>query len=173
MSLAIRSTEIADRIGDVLAILADDTASLDEWAAAYSVAQQVKLRLDRSLKARRDDIIVGMERGGLKSVGPLTVKSTAVDPVYPVNERDNWEDATAQDALAALRQEPLTRRYVRVVPAHLEVDVEALVFDLRMGVQGAIDMYREMNRHGWRRERDRRKSLAVREATAIKKADAA
>ncbi len=172
MTLTIRSTEIADRIGDVLDILADDTASLDEWAAAYSVAQQVKLRLDRSLKARRDDIIVGMERGGLKSVGPLTVKSTAVDPRYVVNDPDNHEDLGVQDALAELRADSRTRPYVRAVPQHLEIDPLALAADVQLGVQAALTLYRELNKRRWRVEQARRLSLAVREAKAPK-ADAA
>ncbi|MCA1572510.1 MAG: hypothetical protein LC798_19860 [Chloroflexi bacterium] len=166
--LALRQTEIADRIGDVLDILADDSAPIEDWAAAYAIAQQVRLRVDRALKARRDDLIVGMERGGLKSLGPLTVKSAAVDPRYVCNERDNWEDATTQDALAALRRDPATREYVRTIPAHLEVDVDRMTEDMRLGVHGAIHLYRALNDHGWRVERDRRKSLAVREVRAPK-----
>lgn len=161
--LALRPTEVADRIGDVMDILADDTAPLPDLAAAYAVAQQLRLRLDRGLKARRDDLIVGMEREGMKSLGPLSIKSAAVDPRYVCNEADNWEDATVQDALAVLRSDPAMRDYVRKVPAHLEVAVERMTEDMRLGVQGAIHLYRALNDHGWRIERDRRKSLAVRE----------
>ncbi len=153
-ALTIRGTEVADRIGDVLDILSDDTASLGEWVAAYSVVQQVKLRLDRSLKARRDDIIIGMERAGLRDLGPVSITSTAVDPRYVCNERDNWEDSTTQDALAELRHDPTMREYVRPVPAHLEVDVDRMTEDMRLGVQGAIHLYRALNSHGWRVERD-------------------
>ncbi len=162
-NVIIRSTEVADRIGDVLDILSDDTASLDEWVAAYSVAQQVKLRLDRSLKARRDDIIVGMERVGLRDLGPVSIKSTAVDPRYVVNDPDNWGDDSVQDALAELRADSRTRPYVRVVPAHLEIDPLALAADVQLGVQAALTLYRELNKRRWRVEVARRLSLAVRE----------
>lgn len=162
--LGFRTTEIADRVGDVLDVLADSTAPLDDRAAAYAIAQQVRLRVDRALKANRDDIIIGMERGGLKSLGPLTVRSSPVDPSYPCNAPENHEDATVQDGMAALRHDPATRPYVRTVPAHFEIDVDVLAHDIQMGVQTAIDLYRELNRRGWRREEARRLSLAVRDA---------
>ena len=165
MTLNIRAAEVADRIGDVLDVLSDDTATLEDWAAAFAIGQQVRLRMDRALKARRDDIIVGMERGGLKSLGPLTVRSSAVDPSYPCNARENWDDTMVQDALNELRHHPDTAPYVRVVPAHFEIDVDRLTEDIRLGAQVAIDLYRELNRKGFRREEARRLSLAVREPT--------
>jgi hypothetical protein len=161
--LAIRTTEIADRIGDVLDILGDTSEKVDNRAVAYAIAQQIRLRLDRALKASRDDIIVAMERQGVKQLGPVTIRSSAVDPKYPANDRDNWEDATVQDGLNALRHDERTRAYVRVVPAHFELDVDAMVEDMRLGVQAAIDLYREANKRGWRTEEARRLSLAVRE----------
>lgn len=161
--LVIRQSEVADRVGDILDILADDTASLDDWAAAYSIAQQLRLKLDRGLKRRRDDLIVGMERAGVKSLGPLSIRSSAVDPSYPANSPENWSDSTVQDTLAALRADRSTRPYVREVPAHLEIAVDVLAADVQMGVQAAIDLYRELNRKGWRTEAARRLSLAVRE----------
>jgi hypothetical protein len=167
-NLRIRSTEIADRIGDVLDILADDTAPLEDWIAAFAVGQQLRLRMDRALKARRDDIIRVMDQQGLKALGPLSIKSSAVDPRYVCNERDNWEDETTQDALSELKRDPAMREYVRPIPAHLEVDVDRMTEDMRLGVQGAIHLFRALNSHGWRVERDRRKSLAVREPTKPK-----
>ena len=162
--LVIRDAGVAHRIGDVLDILADDTASLDDWAAAYAVAQQLRLRLDRGLKGRRDDLIVGMERSGMKSLGPLTIKSSAVDPSYPCNAAENHGDSGVQDTMAELRRNAATRPYVRQVPFHFEIDVATLAADVQMGVQAAIDLYRELNRRGWRKEEARRLSLAVREA---------
>jgi hypothetical protein len=165
--LTLRPTEVADRIGDVLDILADDSASLEDWIAAFAVGQQIRLKVDRALKARRDDIIIAMERSGTKELGPVSITSTAVDPRYVCNERDNWEDATTQDALAELRGDPAMREYVRTVPDHLEVAVDRMTEDMRLGVQGAIHLYRALNDHGWRIERDRRKSLAVREPRKV------
>ncbi|MCA1572760.1 MAG: hypothetical protein LC798_21200 [Chloroflexi bacterium] len=168
--ITIRQTEIADRIGDVLAILADDSAPLEDWVVAFAVGQQLRLRLDRSLKARRDDIIVGMERAGFKHLGPLSIKSTAVDPSYPANAAENHEDAGIQEAMVALRADRATRPYIRSIPAHLEIDVLTLAHDVQMGVQAAIDLYRQLNEKGWRKEEARRLSLAVREATPRKAA---
>lgn len=167
--LTVRTTEIADRIGDVLSILADDSAGLDDWIAAFAVGQQLRLRMDRALKSRRDDIILAMERDGLKELGPLSIKSAAVDPKYVVNDPDNWEDSTIQDALAELRRDSRTRPYVRVIPAHLEIDPLALAADVQLGVQAAIDLYRAMNEKRWRTESARRLSLAVREVKAPRK----
>lgn len=163
-------TELATRepayLGELTDALSNPEETLDNRAAAYAVLQQVRLRIDRALKANRDDLIVGMERQGLKSLGPLSVKSSAVDPSYPCNERDNWEDSGVQDAMNLLRHEPATRPYIRVVPAHFEIDVPALAADVQLGVQAAIDLYRSLNEKGWRREEARRLSLAVREPRA-------
>jgi hypothetical protein len=148
-----------------LSLLGNPAAELDDRAAAYAVLQQVRLRVDRALKANRDDLIVGMERQGLKALGPLSIKSTAVDPSYPCNAAENHEDATIQDAMNLLRHNEATRPYIRVVPAHFEIDVPALASDVQLGVQAAIDLYRQLNEKGWRREEARRLSLAVREAT--------
>ncbi len=155
-----------------LGVLSDPEASLDDKAAAYSVIQQVKLRLVRALAASRDDIIVGMERAGLRDLGPVSITSTAVDPRYVVNDAENHEDSSIQDALAELRADSRTRPYVRVVPAHLEIDPLALAADVQLGVQAALTLYRELNKRRWRVEVARRLSLAVREVTPSK-ADAA
>jgi hypothetical protein len=161
--LAIRTTEIADRIGDVLDILGDTSEKVDNRAVAYAIAQQIRLRLDRALKASRDDIIVAMERDGLKQLGPVTIKSSAVDPSWPANDRDNWQDVNIQDALVELSKDERTSAYVRYIPGHLEVAVDVLAQDIQLGVQAAIDLYREANAKGWRKEEARRLSLAVRE----------
>ena len=151
------------KVAELMDELANTDAELGDRAAAYAVLQQVRLRIDRALKASRDDLIVGMERGGMKELGPLSIKSAAVDPSYPCNAPENHEDAGVQDTMAELRRSAATRPYVRVIPAHLEIDVTALAADVQMGVQAAIDLYRELNRKGWRTEQARRLSLAVRE----------
>lgn len=156
----------------VIGVLTDPTAPLEDRAAAYAALQPVKLRIDRALKASRDDVIVGMERGGYRSLGPLTIKSTAVDPSYPCNAPENHEDTNVQDAMTALLGNPATRPYVRRIPAHLEIAVDVLAHDVQMGVQAAIDLYRALNRRGWRKEEARRLSLAVREPKAKKEAAA-
>lgn len=151
------------KIGELADELANPDARLEDRAAAYAVLQQVRLRVDRALKANRDDIIVGMERAGVRELGPVSVKSTAVDPSYPCNAPENHEDAMVQDAMTSLLGDPATRPYIRRVPAHLEIAVDVLAHDVQMGVQAAIDLYRTLNERGWRREEARRLSLAVRE----------
>jgi hypothetical protein len=161
------------RIDNVLGILADRQQTLDNRAAAYAFAQAVKLRLDRGLKASRDDLIRGMQADGLKELGPLSIKSTAVEPRYVCNERENWEDASVQDALEELTEDRALRPYVRLVPRHFEIDVERMVEDIRLGVQAALNLFQILNVNHWRTERDRRYSLAVREVEAPKKEAAA
>ena len=86
-------SELATYASAKLAELADELsnpeARLEDRAAAYAVLQQVKLRLDRVLKANRDDLIVGMTRKDVKELGPLSIKSAAVDPKYVCNEAGN------------------------------------------------------------------------------------
>lgn len=162
-NLAIREDMPLTALDDALAVLADPEQPLENRAAVYAVAQRIRLRLDRALKASRDDLIVGMERQGMKSMGPLSIKSTAVDPSYPCNAPENHLDATVQDAMAQMLGNRDTRPYIRQVPSHLEIAVDVLAADVQMGVQAAIDLYRDLNRKGWRREEARRLSLAVRE----------
>lgn len=159
------SNELAiPKVAELADELSNPEARMEDRAAAYAVLQQVRLRIDRVLKANRDDLIVGMERDGLKELGPLSIKSAAVDPKYVVNEPENWEDSTIQDALAEIRRDATTRSYVRVIPAHMEIDPLALAADVQLGVQAALDLYRAMNEKRWRTESARRLSLAVREA---------
>ena len=153
----------APKVAELADELANPEARLEDRAAAYAVLQQVRLRIDRALKASRDDLIVGMERSGMKSLGPLSIKSAAVDPRYVCNEPENHEDSGIQDAMAAMRADPRTRPYIRVVPAHLEIDPLLLAADVQLGVQAAIDLYRQLNQKRWRVEQARRLSLAVRE----------
>jgi hypothetical protein len=158
------------RIDNVLGILADREQTLDNRAAAYAVAQQVKLRLDRGLKASRDDLIRGMQVADLKELGPLSIKSTAVDPVYVCNLPENHEDLQVQEALEELTEgDRSLRPYVRLVPRHFEIDVERMVEDIRLGVQAALNLYQILNVNHWRTERARRYSLAVREVVAPRK----
>jgi hypothetical protein len=168
----VSETGIA-RIDNVLGILVDREQTLDNRAAAYGVLQQVKLRLDRGLKANRDDIVKGMQADGLKELGPLSIKSTAVEPVYVCNLPENHEDLQVQEALEELTEDRALRPYVRLVPRHFEIDVDRMVEDIRLGVQAALNLFQILNVNGWRTERDRRYSLAVREVVAPKKEAAA
>ncbi len=167
--LTVRMSEVADRVGDILDILHDPEASRDDKAAAWAVGHQVQLRINRVLRSSRDDLIVSMERDGLKELGPLSIKSAAVDPRYECNEADNWDDDGIQSAMADMKADKALGKYIRTIPAHLEIDVAALTEDIRLGVDAAIALYRELNRRRWRVEQARRLSLAVREVRAPKK----
>ncbi len=158
------------RIDNVLGILADREQTLENRADAYAIAQQIRLRVDRVLKANSPDLVNGMKAADLKELGPLSIKSTAVDPHYPVNDPENWGDAGVQDALEELADTRSLRPYIRVIPRHAEIDVERMVEDIRLGVQAALNLFQILNVNGWRTERSRRYSLAVRE---VKVADAA
>ena len=60
-----------------------------------------------------------------------------------------------------MRQDKALGHYIRSIPAHFEIDVAALTEDIRLGVDAAIALYRELNRRRWRVEQARRLSLAV------------
>jgi len=173
--LTIRMTEVADRIGDLLDVLNDPSASRDDKAAAWAVGQQIQKRIRSALgiggrgMTVQQQLIEDMTREGLKELGPLSIKSTAVDPKYECNEEGNWGDDGIQSAMADMKADPELGRYVRSIPAHLEIDVLALTEDIRLGADAAIALYRELNRRGWRTEQARRLSLAVREVRAPRK----
>ena len=159
--LAVRQTEVVDVV-DVLDILADEAASLEDWIAAYAVGQQFRLRIDRGLKSRRDDIIVGLERQGLKEFGPLSVKATAIDVRWPANDEGNWGDSSVQEAMEQYAK--VAPEYFRHVPDHWEIDSAALGAGVAEGDPVAQQLHRECKEKGWRTEVGRRLSLAVREA---------
>jgi hypothetical protein len=156
-------SETPQIIHDAMQAVADTSLPLEDRAAIYGVLHQIQLRINRAIKAARDDLIVGIERAGVKELGPLSIKSTAVDPVYECNQPDNWTDEGVQSAMADLWADAGTNRYIRSVPAHLEIDVHALAEDVQLGVKGARDLYRQLNEKRWRVEQARRLSLAVRE----------
>ena len=153
---------MASDLDDVLVVLADTSQPIENRAAVYAVAQRLRLKLDRALKASRDDIIVAMEREGVKQLGPVTIKSTAVDPTYPANDRENWEDSTVQDSMREMFLHREYGRYIRQVPSHYEVDVPVLAEDVVAGIPAARALYGLLNEKGWRREVARRLSLDVR-----------
>lgn len=157
------------RVDSAMGVLADRAQTLENRAAAFAVLHQVQLRVNRALKASRDDIVKGMQSGGLRDLGPLSIKSTAVDPRYECNEEGAWEDDLVQDALRELLGDRELRPYVKAIPKHLEVNVERLIEDLRLGVQAAIVLFAELTDRHFRVERERRYSLTVREAVAPKR----
>lgn len=173
MTALIKQSTGIQRLDVALGVLGDSEATMDDRAAAYAFLYGAQITINRQLRSVKDDLIVHMEREGMRSMGPLSIKSSAVDPSYPCNAPDNWDDAGVQDAMTALLGDPSTRPYVRRIPSHLEIAVDVLAQDVQMGVQAAIDLYRELNRRGWRKEEARRLSLAVREQKPTREEPAA
>ena len=168
--LTIRKTEIADRIGDVLDVLADPKAPPEEKAAAYAIGYAIQREMNRRLGIRQKgatpqhELTEHMVRNDIKAIGPLYLAWEAFDVKYPVNGSDNWTDAGVQDDLGAIRADPATREYIREVPAHLEVDVPALGEAVHAGSAAAKALYDYLKAKRYRIEGGKRPVLKVREA---------
>lgn len=162
--LTIRSTEIADRIGDVLDILASPDASLEDRAAAYAVGAAVVREVQRALgtyvrsgPTPKSELTEHLVRNG-GEMGPLYLGWEAFDVAYPINDAANWTDAQAQSDL-----ESLPREFLRVVPAHLEVDVPALGAAVHEGSAAAKAVWDFLKAKRYRVEGGKRAVLKVRE----------
>ena len=145
-----------------LDVLTDASLTIEDRAAAYGVIHQVQLRLNRSLRKVRDELVAYLIQNKLKALGPLGLKSTAFDVEYPCNAEGNWADATVQDTFRDIL-EPTAREFVRLVPEHYEIRTAELGAAVAMGDPLAIQLHRELKARGWRTEGGRRMSLAVRE----------
>ena len=156
-------------LDSAMALVNDRERSLEDRTAAYAVLHQAQLRVNRALKAAKDDLVLGIKDAGGR-LGPVSLTWTAFDVHYECNGAGSWEDATVQDAMAALRSSQQTGRYVREIPSHLEIDVAALSEDLQLGVTAAHELYAQLREHRWRTEGGRRASLKVDEAKARKEA---
>ena len=159
------STGIA-QVDATLRILADPSVTPDDRAAAYSVIHQVQLRLNRALRAVKDELIIHMEREGLRELGPLSVKATSIDVAWPCNAEGNWIDAQIQDAMALYAK--VAPEYFRHVPEHWEVRTAELGAGVASGDPVARRLHTELKDKGWRTDQGKRLSLAVREPTTRK-----
>lgn len=141
--------------------LSDPERTPDDRAAAYAVLHQIQLRINRALRTAKDDLIVHIESNGLRELGPLSVKATAIDVAWPCNAEDNWADSGVQEAMELYAK--AAPEYFRHVPEHWEVRTSALGQGVAAGDPVAKQLHREMKEHHWRTEEGRRLSLAVRE----------
>ena len=160
MTLAERQSPTIDT---ALEALGDARLTIEDRAAAYGVIHQVQLRLNRALKAIKEDLIQHMVRNDLRSMGPLSIKRTPFDVAWPCNSEGNWGDAGVQDAMAALYDSP-ARPFIRRIPAHYEIATAELGAAVHLGNPDAIDLHRALKERGWRTEEGKRLSLEVREA---------
>ena len=155
---------------EALDALSDTSLTIEDRAAVYATWHQIQLRINRKLKAVKDELIIYMEREGLRELGPLSVASTAIDVEWPCNAPGNWQDSTIQDALRGLYEAPATNDYIRSIPAHYEIDTAALGADVHAGIPAARQLHDQLKEHGWRTEAGKRLSLRVREAKREKEA---
>lgn len=164
MTALIKQSTGIQRLDVALGVLTDPVASPDDKAAAYAALHQVQLRINRALKATKDELIAHMESNGFRDMGPLSVKSTAIDVKWPANDEDNWGDFTVQEAMEVYAK--IAPDYFRHVPEHWEVRTAELGAGVAAGDPAAKRLHRELKEHGWRTEEGRRLSLAVREVKA-------
>jgi hypothetical protein len=160
MTLAERQSATIDTALDALG---DTRLTVEDRAGAYAVVHQVQLRLNRALRKVKDELIVYMESNHLRSLGPLSVKRTAFDVEWPINEEGNWEDATVQDTIRDVFL-PIAPAFIRQVPAHYEIRTADLGSAVHMGDPVAIELHRQLRERGWRTEAGKRLSLEVKEA---------
>lgn len=149
--------------------VSDTSAPIDDRAAVYGVLHALQLYINRHLRPVKDELIVHMEREGIRKLGPLSVTSSAVDVKWPCNAEGNWGDAGIQQAMRELYAGP-TREYVRHVPEHYEIRTAELGAGVAAGDPIAKDLHAELKRRGWRTEEARRLSLKVDEARREEKA---
>lgn len=155
-------------VQEAIAVLENPETRVEDRAAIYAVLHQVQLRINRSLRKVKDDLIVYLETNRLREMGPLSVKATAIDVKWPVNDPENWTDSTTQEMLEVFAK--VAPDYIRHVPEHREVDTAALGAGVAAGDPVAKRLHAELKEHGWRTEEGRRLSLAVKEATPRKAA---
>lgn len=162
--LAVRLAGLREPLQDALNALADESTPVDDRAALYGALHQLQLRVNRVLRKARDPLIVHMDTEGLRDMGPLSVKATAIDVTWPCNDAGNWDDATIQDEMATMAA--AAPEYFIHVPDHWEVIPAELGKAVHAGDPVAKQIHRRMSEAGWRREEGRRLSLAVKEAAA-------
>jgi hypothetical protein len=153
-----------------LRTMTDPSLPIEDRAAATAVLHTLQLHVNRALRPVKNELIAYMEGNGIRALGPLSVTSSAIDPEYVCNKPENWDDSLTQEALEALRADPDYSEYVRIIPAHLEIDTARLGADVHAGISQARQLYDQLKEHGWRREAGRRLSLKVAEPKSARKA---
>ena len=168
----IRADGTPQVIADAMEAVQNMSLPIEDRAGLYAVLYTIQKRINRALGIRQkgataqNELLMAMAQRDIKELGPLYLGWEAFDVKYPCNAAENWTDIDVQDALEAIRRDPLTSDYVRVIPAHLEIDVPALGEAVHAGSAPARALYDELRQKGWRTEGGRRASLQVREVTA-------
>jgi len=162
-------------IHDALDLLAARETPFENRAALYAVLYALQLKINRALRSAKSDLAYRMYIDHLTQAGQLRLKHVARKVVWPVNEELNWTSDEIQEALRGLRNDPLTRPFVRFIPAHLEINTVALAAALHGELaspdaegrgpealqESARRLYREMNARRWRRELEGEETIQV------------
>lgn len=156
-------------IADALEAVQNPEYAIEDRAAIYGFLFELQRRINRALGIRQkghtaqSEITAHLVATGTEELGPLYVKWEAYDVAYPCNSAENWTDATVQDGMADIRDNPETSAYIRSIPAHLEIDVAALGQAVHDGSLAARALFNELKDKGWRTEGGKRAALKVRE----------
>jgi hypothetical protein len=169
MSSLVRSSGI-QQVDAAVRTVSDPAVPIEDRAAVYGVLHALQLHVNRALRPVKEELLVHMDREHIRKLGPLSVTSSAIDPEYVCNAPGNWQDTQTQDSLEGLRADPDYSEYVRVIPAHLEIDTARLGADVHAGIAQAKQLFEQLKAHGWRKEVGRRLSLKVDEARREEKA---
>jgi hypothetical protein len=159
MSTELAETQLIERAVEVVG---NRLVTIEDRGAAYALLYAIQLRINRALRKAKDDLIVHLESNGLKAMGPLSIKATAIDVAWPVNSEGNWGDAGTQEELEAYRK--VAPDFIRHVPEHYEIRTAELGAAVHAGDPVARQLHTIAKERGWRTEEGRRLSLAVSEA---------
>lgn len=151
---------------EAITLLTDRSTPIEDRFALYAALWAVQIKANRGMRTAKDDLIVHLESSGLRELGPLSIKATAIDVAWPCNDEGNWSDTNVQEAMELYAK--VAPEYFRHVPEHYEVRTARLGAGVAEGDPVAKRLHRELKDKGWRSEAGRRLSLAVREAPVVK-----
>lgn len=162
-------------ISDAMAVVQDPSTTPENKAAFYGVLVTIVRRINgalgtyvRSGPTAKSELTEHLVRNG-GELGPLYLGWEAFDVSYPVNDAANWLDEQVQTDLQMLHDVSASRQFVRVVPAHLEIDVTALGSAVHEGSTAALAVWDFLKDKRYRIEGGKRPVLRVREVKAPKK----
>jgi hypothetical protein len=165
MSTELSETQVIQRALDVVS---NPLIPIEDKGAAWAILWRIQNRIRKAIGVGQrgmtiqHEIIAHMEANHLKAMGPLSVKASAIDPHYPVNDEENWGDAGTQEELELLTK--VAPDFIRRVPEHFEIRTAELGSAVHDGDPVAIQLWTMCKERRWRVEDGKRLSLAVSEA---------
>lgn len=156
---------LAEAVREAVAAMLDESRPWEDRAALWQALHGWQLEVNRGLRKAKPAIVFAMDRGGIERAGRLRLKWRAKEVEWRCNLPESWTDADVQDALTGLLADALGRYFVRVIPAHLELDTAYLgaammspssVAPAKVGPEAlqeyARALFDEAKRRGWRVE---------------------